>query len=134
MLNSIFMDTGFVIALVNEHDQYHQKALKLASKFEGYPTVITDVVLLEIGNALAKNFKKQGIEIINHFYSSPEVTLVHLNPVLLKQGLKMYESYQDKTWGLMDCISFVVMREMKITDALTFDKHFAQAGFNILEP
>ncbi len=46
----------------------------------------------------------------------------------------MYESYQDKTWGLMDCISFVVMREMKITDALTFDKHFAQAGFNILEP
>ncbi len=132
MLNSIFMDTGFVVALVNENDQYHQKALKLANQFEGYPTVITDVILLEIGNSLAKNFKAQAIEIINHFYLSPEVTIVHLNPILLKQGLNMYQSYQDKTWGLMDCISFVVMREMKITDALTFDKHFAQAGFNIL--
>jgi predicted nucleic acid-binding protein len=128
------MDTGFVVALVNENDQYHQKALKLANQFEGYPTVITDVVLLEIGNSLAKNFKTQAIEIINHFYSSPEVTIVHLNPVLLKQGLKIYQSYQDKTWGLMDCVSFVVMREMKITDALTFDKHFAQAGFNLLQP
>ncbi len=128
------MDTGFVVALVNDNDQYHQKALKLANQFEGYPTVITDVVLLEIGNSLAKNFKTQAIEIINHFYSSPEVTIVHLNPVLLKQGLKIYQSYQDKTWGLMDCVSFVVMREMKITDALTFDKHFAQAGFNLLQP
>jgi predicted nucleic acid-binding protein len=98
------MDTGFVVALVNENDQYHQKALKLANQFEGYPTVITDVILLEIGNSLAKNFKAQAIEIINHFYLSPEVTIVHLNPILLKQGLNMYQSYQDKTWGLMDCV------------------------------
>jgi predicted nucleic acid-binding protein len=69
------MDTGFVVALVNENDQYHQKALKLANQFEGYPTAITDVILLEIGNSLAKNFKAQAIEIINHFYLSPEEPL-----------------------------------------------------------
>ena len=126
------MDTGFVIALINNGDQYHQKALKLADKFEGYPIVITDVVLLEIGNALAHHFKQQAIEIINNFYLSPEVTIVHLNPILFKKGLKLYQAYQDKTWGLIDCVSFVVMRDMEMTDALTFDKHFAQAGFNIL--
>jgi len=133
MLNSLFMDTGFLIALVNENDQYHQKALRLADKFEGFPTVITDAVLLEIGNALAKNFKQQATEIINDFYSSPEVTIIHLNPIFFKKGLELYQSYQDKTWGLVDCTSFVVMREMGISDVLTFDKHFAQAGFNILK-
>jgi len=66
MLNNIFMDTRFVIALVNEDDQYHQKSLKLDDKFDGYPTVITDAVLLEVGNALAKHFKPQAIEVINH--------------------------------------------------------------------
>jgi predicted nucleic acid-binding protein len=133
MLNSLFMDTGFIIALVNDNDQYHQKALILADKFEGFPTVITDAVLLEIGNALSKNFKIQATEIINYFYSSPEVTIINLNPILFKKGLELYQSYQDKTWGLVDCISFVVMREMGISDVLTFDKHFAQAGFNILQ-
>jgi predicted nucleic acid-binding protein len=133
MLNNIFMDTGFVIALVNEKDQYHQKALELADKFDGYPTVITDSVLLEIGNALAKNFKLQAIEIINHFYSSSEVTIIHLNPILLKKAFNLYQSYQDKSWGLVDCVSFIVMREMEITEALTFDKHFTQAGFHILQ-
>jgi predicted nucleic acid-binding protein len=127
------MDTGFVIALVNEKDQYHQKALELADKFDGYPTVITDSVLLEIGNALAKNFKLQAIEIINHFYSSSEVTIIHLNPILLKKAFNLYQSYQDKSWGLVDCVSFIVMREMEITEALTFDKHFTQAGFHILQ-
>jgi predicted nucleic acid-binding protein len=35
-------------------------------------------------------------------------------------------------WGLIDCVSFVVMKELGIIDALSADKHFEQAGFNIL--
>jgi len=44
----------------------------------------------------------------------------------------MYKSYQDKSWSIVDCISFVVMRDMEIINALTFDRHFEQAGFHIL--
>ncbi len=44
----------------------------------------------------------------------------------------MYEKYSDKAWGLVDCVSFVVMHENEIADALTSDEHFKQAGFNIL--
>ena len=51
---------------------------------------------------------------------------------LFRKGFELYKSYKDKSWGLIDCISFVVMREMEITDVLTFDKHFEQAGFNAL--
>lgn len=44
----------------------------------------------------------------------------------------MYSRHTDKTWGLVDCISFVAMQERGITEALTADRHFVQAGFRAL--
>lgn len=44
----------------------------------------------------------------------------------------IYKSHADKQWSLTDCISFVAMRRVSITDALTFDHHFEQAGFRAL--
>jgi len=45
-----------------------------------------------------------------------------------------YQERMDKEWGLTDCISFVVMKERKITEAFTSDRHFEQAGFtNLLQ-
>jgi hypothetical protein len=133
-LTRIFIDTSFVLAFVNDRDQHHQTAVQLIDKFEHHPVVITDAVLLEIGNALARNFKPQAIEIFNHCYTAKQVTIVHLTPALLRRGFQLYQSYLDKTWGLVDCISFIVMRDMGITEVLTLDKHFAQAGFKILVP
>jgi uncharacterized protein len=53
--NRIFIDTLFVIALINRRDQYHQQALDLSEQFERYPLLVTDAILLEIGNALARS-------------------------------------------------------------------------------
>jgi hypothetical protein len=44
----------------------------------------------------------------------------------------LYKQYKDKDWGLVDCIYFLIMWEKNITNVLTFDRHFAQAGFNVL--
>ena len=49
MTHRTFVDTAFVVALVNQHDQYHAKALELSQKYENKPTIITDAVLLEMG-------------------------------------------------------------------------------------
>lgn len=51
---------------------------------------------------------------------------------LYAQAFKLFSERTDKEWGLVDCVSFVVMRERGITDALTSDDHFRQAGFNAL--
>jgi len=59
-------------------------------------------------------------------------TVISLNQNLFDKGFAFYQTYQDKTWGLVDCVSFIVMRENGITDALTNDKRFQQAGFNPL--
>ncbi len=130
--NKIFVDTLFVVALINQRDQYHQQASELADGLETQPLITTDAVLLEIGNALARNYKNEAVEIIEHFFGSDEVEIVRLTPELFAQAFTLYKTHQDKAWGLVDCISFVVMKQAEVSQALTFDRHFVQAGFQAL--
>jgi len=123
------IDTSFVIALVNKRDRFHEQANELARRFDGQPLSVTDAVLLEIGNALSRAFKTEAVEIIDSFILSEDVEIIHLTPGLFSKGFDLYKQYQDKEWSLVDCISFVVMRQHKIKKALTFDQHFSQAGF-----
>lgn len=126
------IDTSFVAALVNNRDENHRRALELSFNFNRKPMVITDAVLLEIGNSLSRNFKKESVEAIEGFLESEEVEVVRLDESLFDKAFELYKTHSDKTWGLVDCISFVVMKENDITDALTGDKHFVQAGFRAL--
>ncbi len=132
MSNRIFVDTVFVIALINIRDRYHQQATDLADRFEGHPLLTTDAVLLEIGNALARGYKREAIQVIEQFLTSEEVEIVRLTPPLFERSFALYKQHKDKDWSLVDCISFVTMREAGIRQALTSDRHFAQAGFEAL--
>lgn len=130
--NQIFIDTVFMLATMNRRDQYHEQAARLAKRYEGYQLLITDAVLLEVGNTLARHHKQEAVEAIQYALASPEIEVVHLTPELFEKGFALYRGYKDKVWGLVDCISFVVMREAGVTAALTFDRHFEQAGFQVL--
>jgi uncharacterized protein len=132
MRTKIFVDTWFFVALINKRDQYHQKALELSEEYENYPLITTDAVFLEVGNALSSNYKNQAVELMEYFLESDDVKVIRLSPDLFDEALSLYKKHQDKSWGLVDCISFVVMRQNKVNQALTFDKHFIQAGFQAL--
>ena len=132
MSTRTFLDTLYVIALINQRDQYHGRTTELAAQYERRAFLTTDAVLLEIGNALARKFKQQAVEVIGHLLSSEDVQVVRLTPDLFAEAFTLYESHQDKEWGLTDCISFVVMRRESVQEALTFDQHFVQAGFQAL--
>ena len=94
--------------------------------------MVTDAVLLEIGNSLSRSHKSRAIEIFEEFFVSEEVEIVRLDEMLFNKAFELYKSHADKSWGLVDCVSFVVMKENNITDALTCDKHYVQAGFRAL--
>jgi len=113
-----FIDTLFVVALINRRDRYHEQATEMADLYEGQPLLTTEGVLLEIGNALARGHKGEAVEVIQGF--------------LFDRAFALYQSHQDKEWGLIDCISFIVMGDAGAAEALTFDKHFVQAGFRAL--
>jgi uncharacterized protein len=131
MSNSLFVDTGYAIALINQNDQYHQQALLLSERYEGFPVITTDAVLLEIGNALSRIARQDATTMIHYFQTAQESTVIALTPDLFHAAIQLYETHQDKTWGLVDCLSFVVMRQQQISVALAFDRHFLQAGFTL---
>jgi predicted nucleic acid-binding protein len=132
MPDRIFVDTSFVLALINERDQFHEQAQRLSYKFEQSLLVTTVAVLLEIGNAMASAFRKEAKALISLLRSSNRVEIVELDARLLEKALAVYEKYDDKTWGLVDCISFVVMQERGLNDVLTFDGDFTEAGFKLI--
>jgi len=132
MPNRVFVDTHYVIALINRRDKHHKLARKLANRYEGRKLLTTEAILLEIGDALARQFKQQAIIIIEQFQGSDDTKIVPLTPELLQKAFELYKAYDDKNWGMTDCVSFVVMREEEVTEALTSDQHFVQAGFTAL--
>src|SRR5437899_2464040 len=94
--------------------------------------VVTDAVLLEVGNTLARSHKQEAVAAIEQLLTSDDVQVIHLTPDLFQRAFTMYKTFQDKAWSLVDCVSFVVMQDAGITDALTTDQHFVQAGFQAL--
>ncbi|MDQ3321965.1 MAG: PIN domain-containing protein [Acidobacteriota bacterium] len=131
-MKKTFVDNFYVVALVNKRDEFHERANELVLEFDNQPLLTTDAILLEVGNSLAQNNKQKSVEIIDEFLSSKEIEIVGMDETLFNKAFELYKTHTDKTWGLVDCISFVVMRENNITDAPTSDKHFVQAGFRAL--
>jgi hypothetical protein len=126
------VDTQFVIALVNSRDKHHGQAVRLAHEHRGRPLLVTDAVLLEIGNALARDRREDAVAVIESFLDSRETEVVNLTPDLFERAFALYSRRQDKTWSLVDCVSFVVMTDRGLQQALTSDRHFTQAGFQAL--
>jgi predicted nucleic acid-binding protein len=121
-----------VLALLNRRDEYHVRANQLSGLFGKGEFLVTDAVLMEIGNGLARHYRRQAVEIIEDFEASDDVEVVRTTYERFIAGLELYKHHDDKTWGLVDCLSFNAMREAGIEEALTADEHFVQAGFRAL--
>ena len=134
-MTEIFWDTSFAIALSSVTDQNHVRAVELAHQIEINKTrlVTTQAILLEIGNALAKKrYRTAAIQLLESLDTDPSVEVVLLTNSLYRLAFNLFKQREDKEWGLVDCISFIVMQERGITDALTADTHFQQSGFRAL--
>jgi predicted nucleic acid-binding protein len=84
----------------------------------------------ETANALGgTSVRKQATGLLNQIEADPGFTVVRQSDDFYERGLILYSERPDKNWSLTDCISFVVMEAHGITEALTGDRHFEQAGF-----
>ena len=132
VLEPLLVDTSYVLALINRRDQFHVRAQELARQFAGFPLVITDVILFELGNALCSRFRTEAAQAIRAFQTDPLCEWVWLTPDGFDAALSLFESRGDKEWSLVDCASFHLMQTTGLSSALTFDHHFEQAGFRAL--
>lgn len=129
------MDTLYLVARLNPRDQWHERAHALSTEFSDARLVTTESILLEVLNFFAA-YRPEMRQTVASFaraaLEDSNIEVIRHTPDLFLKGLDLYESRFDKGYSLTDCISMAVLRERRITDVLTHDRHFAQEGFNIL--
>lgn len=134
MTDVVFVDTAFVVALVDVRDHRHLAALALSAALDarGARLLTTDAVLIEVGNFFAKKLRGRAIGFIDSIRHNQGWEVVPNDSQLLSLAEARYRRYSDKFWSLTDCISMEVMRARKVHDVATTDHGFEQAGFRLL--
>jgi predicted nucleic acid-binding protein len=129
------MDSSYAIALASPRDQHHVQASLLYRRIDTQRirVVTTQAVALEVGNALSKpTLRSRAVSLLSLLSEDPLIELAPLSDDLYDRGRVVFRRHRDKAWSLTDCISFIVMRDRGLTEALTADAHFRQAGFRPL--
>ena len=130
-MNAVFADTLYFLALFDKRDPGHIPSV-IASKINR-PIITTEFILLEVADGCAKaEDHADFLALLKGMRNNPRFTIVRLSSALLQQGIEHFARHKDKDWSLTDCISFVVMKEHGIQEALTADRNFEQAGFKAL--
>jgi uncharacterized protein len=134
-VDSIFLDTGYIIALEASDDQNHKASLQHWSFFsKNLPILFTTSYTFDETVTFFNNrgHHQKSVEIGTNLLKSPSIRFIDVDQALFQEGWTYFKKHSDKTYSLTDCISFVLMKRLAIKTALTFDNHFMQAGFKIL--
>jgi uncharacterized protein len=127
----LFVDSFFYIALLNPKDRHHERAKTLSQTIGDSEFWTTDLVFVEtVCSCQYPDISVAAAKLIRFVATEPSTKVVYLNAELFEKALNRYESRIETSWSFTDCLSFVVMEANDITDALTGDEHFRQAGFH----
>jgi uncharacterized protein len=128
-VKAIFADSFYFLALLRQEDSAHARAIA-ASQNRTERLITTAWILTEVADALAVPAMREGFpRLLAALRADPACAIVSPTQGLFDAGVELYVRRPDKAWSLTDCISFVVMREHGMNEALTGDRHFEQAGF-----
>lgn len=131
-MTAVFADSFYFLALINPRDAAHGRVLDFSERQE-IPVLTTAWVLTEVADALSRPPGRQAaVALVQDLEADPLFTILPPDPILFRQGFDLYASRPDKSWSLTDCISFAAMRQHGLTESLTGDRHFEQAGFKAL--
>ena len=130
----LFADTSGFGNLADPTQAFHSLAASLyrAARIQNRRVVTTNYVLAELVALLTSplRFPRASIvAFIDDLQTSPYVEIVHVDVLLHDAAWQLLKSRKDKEWSLVDCASFAVMTQRGISEALTTDHHFEQAGF-----
>jgi predicted nucleic acid-binding protein len=132
MTTTYFADTYYYLAIINPNDRSHQRVVSFTPALRG-GIVTTAWVITELADALADARNRPAfLTILRKLKTETRITVVEPTADLFEEGLDLYRKRPDKDWSLTDCISFVVMQQQGLSEALTGDHHFEQAGFHAL--
>lgn len=131
-MKRLFLDTSYLVALEAADDQHHENASVHWQKLSrSLPLLITTSYVFDevVTFFNSRNRHTKAVEIGGLLLESPSVELVHVDEALFREAWRYFTRHSDKSYSLTDCVSFVLMKRLRVRAALTFDKHFTRAGF-----
>lgn len=131
----VFLDSAFLIALVHARDANRESALAWMEILEGaqIPLLTTEFNLTELVDFISgRGQRALARQLVTTLRAGALVTIIPCSTGLLNRGLIRHAARDDKTWSLTDCISMVVMEDHGITEVMTYDHDFEQAGMRAL--
>jgi predicted nucleic acid-binding protein len=134
-MKAVFADAGYWIALLSPRDVLHAKAREVSIALGRVRIVTSEMVLTEVLNAFAGKgefLRDAACALIERIRSTNSSEIVPMTSVAFQEAMERYRRRLDKTWGLTDCTSFLIMKRSGITEALSGDRDFQQAGFRAL--
>ena len=135
MARDVFVDTSGFYALLVKRDDQHQAAsrfLRRASK-QKRRFVTTDYVLDETATLLkARGHAHLLPDFFDAVLASNVCAVEWIDPVRFRDTQAYFPKHADHAWSFTDCLSFMVMKQLRLVEALTKDEHFQEAGFKVL--
>ncbi len=128
----MLMDTSGWLCLNDKRDYRHAESARCYRNARLRLT--TNYILAEyVALAHSRGFPRQrALEFSEVVLTDPDAQVVWVDADLHRQAVELLRNRQDKTYSLCDAVSFVLMRERGISEALTTDRHFEQEGFTRL--
>lgn len=128
----VLVDAGYLVALFAAKDALHDRAVawSIACKQR---LLITEYVAVKTINWFSRpKSRHRAAAFVRWLNSDRQCEFIPASRSLFDAGWRMFAARPDQPWSLTDCISFHLMNERGITDALAYDVHFEQAGFHPL--
>jgi uncharacterized protein len=131
-MKPVLADTSYYLAVLSQEDEYHERAVAWSQKLLGR-AIVTEYVPVELGNGLCRSkYRDRYVPFVKQLLVDPATVFIPASSALFGQGLELYAARPDQTWSMVDCLSIVVMKQRRLKEALTTDRHFIQAGFRAL--
>ena len=130
----MLLDTSGLLCCFDADESRHGDAVEL---YEAAPRRLTHNYVLAkfVAVAQARRLARaESLAFVTDVASDAEIELVWVSAALHEKAMGLLRSQTDKSYSLCDAVSFVLMRDRGISDALTTDRHFVQAGFRRLLP
>jgi predicted nucleic acid-binding protein len=128
----VFMDSAGFLALWDASDQYHAAALRLQEQLaRGHRRFFTTEYVADetVTLLLMRHSHRAAVDFLDTIDRSEALRLEWIDPARFHSAADWFRKHGDKAWSFTDCVSFAVMRELRVRDAFTTDRHFRQAGF-----
>ena len=134
-MKALFVDTAGWMACADSADPAHRRScVARDTALEARQSLITTDFIVDETLTLLRF--RLGLDAAEAWWQqidgSSRLRWERIDSVRFERARHLFFQYRDKDFSLTDCTSFVIMRELRLTHAITTDRHFRQMGFQVL--